>query len=105
MNQDKLKTAILYALPVFAVAAGIFITLGPFQDHATFIELTLIFYALCIWIWRVMVALVAALAMGWGLSYIVSFNGGYLGLALLVLGLALGIVWHLRHQRSIVKKR
>jgi hypothetical protein len=103
MNKNKPGTTILFILPVLAVAAGIFIAFGPFQDHASSVLLVVVFYTLCVWIWRVMLALGLALAMGWGLSHIVSANAGYLSLALLALGLALGIAWHVRHRRSIAK--
>lgn len=100
MSEKKFRTAILFIAPVLG---GVFIAVGPFQDHASFIMLGLIFYALCIWVWRVMVAVAAALVTGWGLSYIVSANAGTLSLVLLVLGLVLGILWHVRHRRSIAK--
>ena len=103
MNKSKPKTFILVLLPVLAVLAGVFVALGPVQDHANSILLVVIFYVLCVWIWRVMLALGLALAMGWGLSYAVSANAGYLSLALLVSGLVLGIVWHVRHRRRIAK--
>jgi hypothetical protein len=105
VDKNKPRIAVLFLLPVLAGAAGIFIALGPFQDHANSIWLVLVFYALCVWIWRVMAALAVALAIGWGLSYTVFFNNGYLSLALLVLGLVLGIVWHLRQRRSIAKDK
>lgn len=100
-----MRTPILLIVPVLAVLAGIFIAFGPFQDHATSIQLVLVFYALCVWVWRVMAALGLALAIGWGLSYAVSFNTGYLSLALLVPGLVLGIVWHVRQRRSVAKDK
>jgi hypothetical protein len=105
VGKNKLRIAILFLLPVLAGTAGIFIALGPFQDHRTSISLVLVFYALCVWIWRVMATLAVALAIGWGLSYTVFFNTGYLSLALLVLGLILGIVWHVRQRRSIAKDK
>ncbi|MBW8721221.1 MAG: hypothetical protein JF626_04780 [Polaromonas sp.] len=94
----------LMILPVLAALAGVFIALGPFQDHATSIQLVLVFYALCVWIWRVMVALGVALAIAWALSCIVSFDTAYLSYALLVLGLVFGVVWHV-HQRRIEKDK
>ncbi|WP_411879122.1 hypothetical protein [Polaromonas sp. YR568] len=103
MNKSKPKTFILVLLPVLAVLAGVFVALGPVQDHANSILLVVIFYVLCVWIWRVMLALGLALAMGWGLGYVVSANAGYLSLALLVLGFGMGIAWHVRHRRSIEK--
>jgi hypothetical protein len=103
VNKNKPGTATPFIVALLAGAAGIFIALGPVQDHASSIEFALLFYVLCIWIWRVMVAVGVALLAGWGLSHIVSVNAGYLSLALLVLGLAPGIVWHVRHRRRIAE--
>ncbi|WP_411884895.1 hypothetical protein [Polaromonas sp. YR568] len=50
-----------------------------------------------------MLALAVALAVGWGLSYAVPANAGYLSYALLVAGLAMGFFWHVRHRRSVAK--
>jgi uncharacterized membrane protein HdeD (DUF308 family) len=103
VNKSKPKTFILVLLPVLAVLAGVLIAFGPVQDHSNSILLVLVFYVLCVWIWRVVLALGLALAMGWGLSYVISANAGYLSLALLVSGLVLGIVWHVRHRRRVAK--
>lgn len=95
------KTAI--AILIAALLAGVFIAVGPFKSHGTAIQFVLIFYALCVWAWRVMLPTAIALAI-W--QYVFPANmpySGAFGLGILVTGIAVGIFWYLRHRKALGK--
>lgn len=104
MSKHLVNKKLAIALGIAAVLAGIFIAEGPFKSHATAIQFVLVFYALCVWAWRVMLPTAIALAL-W--QYVLPANTVYtgrFGLGILVTGIALGIFWHLRHRKAIRKK-